>query len=90
MSKFIYPNSGILRGIVLLLTLGISGIILALPSVISNLGEHYHSALNIIMLVSISGYVYGLGFTFKLMVWKVLFSPILSISLMTIIIGSFV
>lgn len=86
MGKFIYPNNALLRFITLLLALTISGIILALPSSISNLGENYHSYLNLIMLVLIAGYVYGFGFKFKNILWQLVFTPIASIMLMIFII----
>jgi predicted membrane protein len=85
MIKFIYPNSAIIRFITLILALAISGIILALPSAISNLGENYHNYLNLIMLVLISAYVYGFGFKFKFIMWQLLFSPIISNVLMIFI-----
>lgn len=85
MTNIIYPNSAIIRFITLIMALTISGIILALPSAISNLGESYHNYLNIVMLVLISGYVYGFGFRFKKTLWQWVFSPIISITTMIFI-----
>lgn len=73
----------ILMVLSMLLALPLAGILLVHPSLmLDDNGQYSHRAMMFIMLGISGGFVYGVGFIPRFVVWKWLFHPIVSFPLM--------
>lgn len=78
-----YPNPGWLRLFSLLLASSLSALLLTYPrAVATSLSEVNHTLLFLVMWGIATGFIHGVGFVPRMIIWRIVFNPFIGWPLM--------
>jgi len=82
-SRIPYPNPGWSRLISILLAIALSTLVLIYPrAVATSVSDVNHSLLNLMLWGIAIGFIHGVGFIPRMMIWRITFNPIIGWPLM--------